>query len=152
VEDPPWFKVKSFSLLQLPLSISPSNHGHHPLVQATMSWSYRFQAFPTTSIVTLTYQFVYQERDHEAFQPLSTSRIIEDVPYLVLSLWADGARHIYTSTQLPLDIDGKRDVVFPVTEAGECVAILVLYAKGRVALGGNNKISIPPTVKHSTSS
>jgi hypothetical protein len=35
-----------------------------------MSWSYRFQAFPTTSIVTLTYQFVYQERDHEAFQPL----------------------------------------------------------------------------------
>ncbi len=57
-----------------------------------MSWSYTFQASPTTSIVALTYQFIYQERDHEAFQPLSTSRIIEDAPYLVLSLWADDAR------------------------------------------------------------
>ena len=97
------------------------------------------------STVTLSYQFYYRERDDEAPQPPSITRMAEDGPIIQLHLWSDDGQLINNTAPLCLALDGRSIVTFPVTEAGECVATLALHAGGQL-LTGKDKIFIPPMV------
>lgn len=103
---------------------------------------------PDTAIIA--YQFRYRGDDHEVSQSMTVEWLAERNAYLSFELWSE-SRLIHESALLPVGFDGTTNLILPATEAGQCVATVILHM-GEQGEKLSKFIFIPPTVEHTISS
>jgi len=116
-----------------------------------MGFQYTIEAIPTKDAAIITYQFSYQDSNHDVPQLMTTEWFVKKFAHLSFGLWSDSHQLIHERIFLPVDVDGTSNIKVPVTEAGYCVATVKLHIDESVDVL-SSKIFIPPTVEHTITS